>query len=72
MRKIVELLICFIHPLAVVLIWIDLARRADIGIFMKVIWGLAVIIPIIPFLYVLVSGDLWPFPSGNITAVDET
>jgi len=33
MKKLVELLICFLHPLAVVLIWIDdiLVARSDLG-----------------------------------------
>ena len=30
-RKILELLVCFLHPIAVVLIWIELLQRDDIG-----------------------------------------
>ena len=31
MKKVLELLVCFLHPIAVVLIWIDLATRRDTG-----------------------------------------
>jgi len=59
MKKIIELLICFLHPLAVVLIWVDLAGRNDIGTGAKLAWAILSIIPLIPFVYVLTGGDLW-------------
>ena len=59
MKKIIELLLCFIHPLAVVLIWLDLMSRDDIGGGAKVAWAISVIFPLVPFLYVLTGGDLW-------------
>ena len=59
MKKLVELLVCFIHPLAVVLIWIDLATRADMRRGPKLVWAVVALIPLVPFLYVLTSGDLW-------------
>lgn len=59
MKKVVELLLCFIHPLAVVLIWIDLLSRDDIGSGAKLAWAIFAIVPIVPFVYVLVGGDLW-------------
>jgi uncharacterized membrane protein YhaH (DUF805 family) len=59
MKKIIELLLCFLHPIAVVLIWIDLLTRREIGTGAKVAWAIFVIIPIVPFLYVLTGGDLW-------------
>jgi len=31
MKKVLELLVCLLHPVAVVLIWIDLATRREIG-----------------------------------------
>ena len=40
LKKILELLICFLHPLAVVLIWINLAVRTDIGFGAKLAWAL--------------------------------
>lgn len=59
MKKILELLVCFLHPVAVVLIWVDLLTRRDISSAAKLAWGLFAIIPLVPFLYVLVGGDLW-------------
>jgi hypothetical protein len=59
MKKLLELLVCFLHPIAVILIWIDLAGRNDISGGQKAIWAIAALIPLVPFLYVLVSGDLW-------------
>jgi Phospholipase_D-nuclease N-terminal len=61
-KKIIELLICILlHPLAVVLIWIDLFTRRDISAVAKVLWAIFVlIIPIIlPILYIFTGGDLW-------------
>jgi uncharacterized membrane protein YhaH (DUF805 family) len=58
-KKILELLVCFLHPIAVVLIWIDLATRRDIGSGPKVAWAIFAIVPLVPFIYVLVGGDLW-------------
>ena len=59
MKKIIELLLCFLHPVAVVLIWIDLLSRSDIGTVAKLTWAIFSLIPLVPFLYVLTSGDLW-------------
>jgi hypothetical protein len=59
MKKVIELLLCFLHPIAVVLIWIDLLTRREIGSGAKIAWAIFVIIPIVPFLYVLTGGDLW-------------
>jgi hypothetical protein len=59
MKKIIELLLCFLHPLAVVLIWLDLLSRDDIGSGAKLAWAICVIFPLVPFLYVLTGGDLW-------------
>ena len=59
MKKILELLVCFLHPVAVVLIWIDLLSRDDISGGAKLAWGIFAIVPLVPFLYVLTSGDLW-------------
>ncbi len=59
MKKIIEILLCFLHPIAVVLIWIDLLTRREIGTGAKIAWAIFVIIPIIPFVYVLTGGDLW-------------
>jgi hypothetical protein len=57
MKKIVELLLCILHPVAVVLIWINLIGRNDIGFIGKLAWGIASIVPFVPFLYVLTGND---------------
>ena len=59
MNKIIELLLCFLHPIAVVLIWINLLGRDDIGGGAKLAWAIFSIIPLVPFIYVLTGGDLW-------------
>ena len=59
MKKLLEILVCFIHPLAVVLAWINLLGRSDLGGFHKLAWGVFMIIPVVPFIYVLTGGDLW-------------
>jgi hypothetical protein len=59
MKKLLELLLCFIHPVAVILMWVDLATRNDIGTGAKLAWGIFGLIPLVPFLYVLTGGDLW-------------
>lgn len=59
MKKLFELLICFLHPLAVVLMWIDLAARTDMARGWKLTWAIFGLIPFVPFLYVLTGGDLW-------------
>jgi hypothetical protein len=59
MKKLVELLLCFLHPLAVVLIWIDLLSRTDISGGAKLAWAIVVLFPLVPFIYVLTGGDLW-------------
>ncbi len=58
-KLLLELLVCFLHPIAVILMWIDLATRSDIGSGAKVAWALLGLIPFVPFLYVLTGGDLW-------------
>jgi hypothetical protein len=59
MKKLIELLVCFIHPLAVVLGWINLAGRSDLSSGKKLVWAVFLIVPIVPFIYVLTGGDLW-------------
>ena len=59
MKKLLELLVCFLHPVAVILMWINLAGRSDLTGLEKVMWAVLGLIPLVPFLYVLVGGDLW-------------
>jgi hypothetical protein len=57
MKKLIELLLCILHPVAVVLIWINLAFRTDIGLIAKLTWAIASIVPFVPFVYVLTGND---------------
>jgi hypothetical protein len=58
-KKLYELLLCFLHPLAVGLIWIDLIRRDDLGSNAKLAWAITSLVPVVPFLYVLKGNNLW-------------
>ncbi len=57
MKKILELLLCILHPIAVLLIWINLVTRGDMGLIARIAWAIAVIVPFVPFLYVLTGND---------------
>ena len=57
MKKVLEIILCILHPIAVVLIWINLIFRTDIGLVAKLAWGIASIVPIVPFVYVLTGND---------------
>lgn len=59
MKRLVELLLCILHPLAVVLMWINLATRTDLTTVSKLAWAIFGLIPLVPFLYVLTGGDLY-------------
>jgi hypothetical protein len=56
-KKIVQLLLCLLHPVAVVLIWYHLAFRRDDWAFTRMAWAVVVIIPLVPFIYVLTGND---------------
>jgi hypothetical protein len=57
MKKVLELLLCILHPIAVVLIWINLVFRSDLGLVARLAWGIAAIVPFVPFVYVLTGND---------------
>ena len=62
LKLIFEILIAvFLHPIAVVLMWINLAGRADLNSSQKVIWAIVGLVwGIGPVLYILVGdGALW-------------
>ncbi len=40
MKKLLEILLCFLHPLAVVLAWINIAGRSDLSGGQKVAWAI--------------------------------
>jgi hypothetical protein len=56
-KKLLELVLCILHPVAVVLIWINLLVRSDIGAVAKLTWAVAAIVPFVPFVYVLTGND---------------
>jgi hypothetical protein len=58
-KKLLELIVCLFHPIAVLLMWVDLATRPDMGAGAKLAWAIFGLIPLVPFLYVLTGGDLW-------------
>jgi hypothetical protein len=58
-KKLLELIVCLFHPIAVVLMWLDLATRPSMSNGPKLAWGIFGLIPLVPFLYVLTGGDLW-------------
>jgi hypothetical protein len=58
LKKVLELLLCILHPLAVVLIWLNLIfTRRRMGLLARLAWAVAVIVPFVPFLYVLTGND---------------
>ena len=59
MKLLAQLLACFIHPVAVVLMWVNLTTRADLTDLQKLAWGIFGLMPLIPMLYVLTGGRLW-------------
>jgi hypothetical protein len=56
--KVLELILCILHPIAVVLIWIRLLGRSDLGLVGRLVWALAAIVPFVPFLYVLSGNEI--------------
>jgi hypothetical protein len=57
MKKILELICCVLHPIAVVLIWITVWFNKDLNTGQKVAWAIVSIIPLVPFVYVLTGND---------------
>ncbi len=62
MKGLLEALVSIVlHPIAMVLAWINIAGRSDLGTGQKIIWGVVSIIwGIGPLLYILLGGGaLW-------------
>ena len=59
MKKLAELLVCIIHPVAVVLVWLNLVVRPELSGTRKLVWGVLSLIPVVLFVYVLAGGSLW-------------
>jgi len=58
-KKLAELLVCFLHPVAVVLVWLNVLVRPDLSRNAKIVWAVLALVPIVPFAYVLTGGELW-------------
>jgi hypothetical protein len=62
MKLLLEILLSvLLHPIAMILMWINLISRGDLSTFAKVIWFIVSIIwGLGPILYLLVTeGSLW-------------
>ena len=57
-KKVLELILCILHPIAVVLIWVRLIGRGDLGVIGRVAWAVAALVPFVPFLYVLSGNEI--------------
>ena len=57
MKKLIELLLCILHPIAVILIWITIPFKRDMSLVAKLTWAIANIVPFVPFVYVLTDHD---------------
>jgi hypothetical protein len=58
MKKLLELILCVLHPIAVILIWFRLIGRSDLSLLGRIAWAVAAIVPFVPFLYVLTGNEL--------------
>ncbi len=62
MKLLLEILLSVIlHPIAMILMWINLIARGDLSTFTKIVWFIVSIIwGLGPILYILVAeGALW-------------
>ncbi len=62
MKLLIEILLAlFLHPIAVILAWINIAARGDLGGGKKLLWALVCVLwGIGPILYMLLAdGALW-------------
>jgi len=62
MKLLLEVVVSIVlHPIAMVLAWINIAGRSDLTAGMKIIWGVVSIIwGIGPILYILMGGgEIW-------------
>jgi len=62
MKMLLEVVVSIVlHPIAMVLAWINIAGRSDLTSGRKIIWGVVSIIwGIGPILYILVGGgEIW-------------
>ncbi len=57
MKKLLELLLCFLHPIAMILIWVSLVMRKDMALVPRLTWAIASIVPFVPFVFVLTGHE---------------
>ena len=57
MKKILELICCVLHPVAVVLIWLTIWFKTEYTLLQKLVWAVVSIVPLVPFIYVLTGND---------------
>lgn len=57
MKKVLELILCILHPVAMILIWLNLLTRTDMGTVPRLTWAIASLVPFVPFVYVLTGHD---------------
>jgi hypothetical protein len=57
MKKVLELILCVLHPIAVVLIWFTVWFNGDLNTGQKIVWAVVSIVPLVPFIYVLTGND---------------
>lgn len=57
MKKIIELICCLLHPIAVVLIWVTIPFKSDLSLGQKLVWAVVSIVPLVPFVYVLTGNE---------------
>ena len=56
-KKILELICCILHPIAVFLIWITVWFNKNLNTGQKIVWAIVSIVPFVPFVYVLTGND---------------
>jgi hypothetical protein len=57
MKKVLELILCILHPIAVILIWLTVWGNSKLNFGQKLAWAIICIIPLVPFVYVLTGND---------------
>ncbi|MHB1468716.1 MAG: hypothetical protein ACYCU0_10090 [Solirubrobacteraceae bacterium] len=57
MKKLLELICCLLHPIAVVLIFVTIPFKSEFKGIEKLMWAILSIIPLVPFVYVLTGHE---------------
>jgi hypothetical protein len=61
MKKVLELPLYILHPIAEVLVRINLAIRTNLGLTANFTWGIAAIMPLVSLVFVPTGNDFpWP------------